>query len=457
VGKRYLPWMACAVMLAIGVPALARGEDRPVDAVVFTGDNFFRDAAGPDGDNTVEITTGGTVTFKSRLNDPLNQAVHNVDFDSETPQPSVCNQTVESAGDPGLDTDGKPPMPNSPLSPGWEGYCTFNSPGTYTFVCRAHGGMEGTVVVTGEPTVTPTTTATATPTATATVTATPTAPAAAARVDAHDNWFQERGSSDSDHSVTVKVNERVAFSYPAGPSVHNVAFPTGPAPTSCPQTNAASGIPLDPNDAPPLPGLQPAGWEGYCTFTAPGTYSFVCQAHAEMIGTVIVENDPTPTPTATATATATATTTATATATATTTATATATATTTVSPTATATATATAEPTASPPPIVLPGPTPTATVTPPARPKISSATFQRSKRTLTVAGTLAATGKVRVELAYKAGKATRKKTLSLTIKNGKFSGTVKLSASDAKKASKLTVTVSYPGAAPSKKTVSVRK
>jgi hypothetical protein len=60
-------------------------------------------------------------------------------------------------------------------------------------------------------------------------------------------------------------------------------------------------------------------------------------------------------------------------------------------------------------------------------------------------------------LAYKAGKATRKKTLSLTIKNGKFGGTLKLSASDAKKASKLTVTVSCPGASPAKKAVSVKK
>ena len=47
----------------------------------------------------------------------------------------------------------------------------------------------------------------------------------------------------------------------------------------------------------------------------------------------------------------------------------------------------------------------------PVAPKISSAVFKRSKRTLTVAGTSQASGKVKVELAYKIGKATRTKTL----------------------------------------------
>jgi hypothetical protein len=72
-------------------------------------------------------------------------------------------------------------------------------------------------------------------------------------------------------------------------------------------------------------------------------------------------------------------------------------------------------------------------------------------------GPLSAFGKVKVDVAYKAGKVTRKKALSLTIKNGRFSGTLKLSAADAKNASKLTVTVTYPGATPIKKTVSIKK
>ena len=49
------------------------------------------------------------------------------------------------------------------------------------------------------------------------------------------------------------------------------------------------------------------------------------------------------------------------------------------------------------------------------------------------------------------------KTLTVTIKSGKFSGTLKLSAADAKKASKLSVTVSATGTGAAKKTVSVKR
>jgi hypothetical protein len=53
--------------------------------------------------------------------------------------------------------------------------------------------------------------------------------------------------------------------------------------------------------------------------------------------------------------------------------------------------------------------------------------------------------------------AARTKTLSLAIVKGKFTGTIKLSAADARKAQKLTVTASYNGASPAKKVVSVKK
>jgi hypothetical protein len=67
------------------------------------------------------------------------------------------------------------------------------------------------------------------------------------------------------------------------------------------------------------------------------------------------------------------------------------------------------------------------------------------------------TGKVKVELTYKIGKKSVKKTLSLAINGGKFSGKLKLSATDAKKSSKLTVTVSTIGAPAAKRTVSVKQ
>ena len=96
--------------------------------------------------------------------------------------------------------------------------------------------------------------------------------------------------------------------------------------------------------------------------------------------------------------------------------------------------------------------------------KVGSATLKRSTRTFAVAGTIAGTasGKVRVQLTYKVGKATRKKTLTLTIKSGKFSGSVKLSAGDARKASKPAVSASYAGdsrytAATSKGRITIRR
>ena len=261
-----------------------------------------------------------------------------------------------------------------------------------------------------------------------------------------------RRRATQDNSVIIKPGERVAFAFPAGASVHNLEFKAAPAPTSCPQTKAAAGGTIDPNDAPPMPAFaSSAGWEGYCTFPAAGTYAFVCGVHPEMTGTVVVRgrchadtdrhghrdrhrvthghgdrhrvthghgdrlldcdrHRVTPA-------------------------------------TATAGATPAAQPTTSPtpPPTVLPGPTPTASPTAKPAPKISAASFKRSKRTLTVSGTTTATGKLTIKLAYKVGKKSRTKTFSVTVKGGKFSGTLKLSAGDAKKASKLAVTVSATG------------
>src|SRR4051794_34436101 len=182
--RKFLPWLACAAIAVVGVPTLAWGQGdegkavAPADASFHTGDNFFQDDAGAADDSTVQIAVGGTVTFKSRLNDSTNAAPHNVIFNDESPKPSVCNQTVQSPELPGtpLDADGVEPMPSFASPPGWEGYCTFNTPGTYTFFCSAHGQeMHGTVVVGGSATPTPTPTPTSTPTATPTPTPTPTA------------------------------------------------------------------------------------------------------------------------------------------------------------------------------------------------------------------------------------------------------------------------------------------
>ena len=91
------------------------------------------------------------------------------------------------------------------------------------------------------------------------------------------------------------------------------------------------------------------------------------------------------------------------------------------------------------------------------RPKISSAVFKRSKRTITVAGTSQASGKVKVELSYKNGKATRKKTLSRRHQERQVQRHDQALGADARKAKKLTVTASSNGTSSAKKSVSIKK
>ena len=84
--------------------------------------------------------------------------------------------------------------------------------------------------------------------------------------------------------LTIAPNTTVTFSYPDGADYHNVVFKDR-QPSSC------EGLP---------PGPRPKGWQGECTFADPGTYAFVCGAHEEMTGSVVVAA-PTPTPTPTPT------------------------------------------------------------------------------------------------------------------------------------------------------------
>ena len=113
----------------------------------------------------------------------------------------------------------------------------------------------------------------------------PTPPAGALRTTAHDSRREQlvpgRLADEPERQQRHgPVGERVTFDFPTGngTSVHNVTFPTGPSPTTArrprPRRRSSS---LDPNNAPPMPDfVQPAGWEGYCKFDAPGTYTFVC-------------------------------------------------------------------------------------------------------------------------------------------------------------------------------------
>src|SRR6478609_8846701 len=94
--KSVLPWLACALIAVIVIPALAWGaparDPRPANGGFIVGDNFYRDvnASAPD-DNSVTINPGETVTF-TYPDVPANDSVHNVVFDDGA-QPTTCTQT----------------------------------------------------------------------------------------------------------------------------------------------------------------------------------------------------------------------------------------------------------------------------------------------------------------------------------------------------------------------------
>jgi plastocyanin len=96
--------------------------------------------------------------------------------------------------------------------------------------------------------------------------------------------FAWRANDTDAATLTIVPGQTVAFSYPSGNSTHDVNF-TGRRP--------------DCTGLPPAP-YPPRLWtSATCRFDEPGTYAFVCDAHADMTGTVVVA-EPTPSPTATA-------------------------------------------------------------------------------------------------------------------------------------------------------------
>ncbi len=126
---------------------------------------------------------------------------------------------------------------------------------------------------------------------------------------AKGSLFYDATSKDiNDNTVNITPGQTVDFSYPAtdpntqdpNNSAHNVVFGApgvsgGAQPTSCVQTAAPTGFPI--LQAPPLP-LATEGpvWAGSCTFDTPGTYTFYCNAHNYMTGTVVVAAAPANTP-----------------------------------------------------------------------------------------------------------------------------------------------------------------
>jgi plastocyanin len=118
-----------AAMACAAAPAL--GYEDPGGS--FTAIDYAWQANGTDA-TTVTIAPAQTVSFGY----PAGTTTHNVDFTGK--QPTRCT--------------GLTPYPRPK---GWTASCTFDTPGTYAFVCDVHAQMQGTVVVAAPtPTLTPT-------------------------------------------------------------------------------------------------------------------------------------------------------------------------------------------------------------------------------------------------------------------------------------------------------------
>ena len=72
--------------------------------------------------------------------------------------------------------------------------------------------------------------------------------------------------------VTIQVGDTITWENNQG--FHNVVSTSGPE-------SFSSGAPAG------------AGWSYSRTFTQPGTYTYICEVHSNMQGTIIVEGDPT--------------------------------------------------------------------------------------------------------------------------------------------------------------------
>jgi plastocyanin len=111
-------------------------------------------------------------------------------------------------------------------------------------------------------------------------------------------WQSNTGGSQA----TIAPGGTITFSYstgapPQGSTMHNVDFSSGPATPACTQTQGPSS-----GSVPPLPHNPTGpGWAGTCTFNTPGTYSFHCDLHTSMTGTVVVQSGGSGTTTSTST------------------------------------------------------------------------------------------------------------------------------------------------------------
>jgi plastocyanin len=78
-------------------------------------------------------------------------------------------------------------------------------------------------------------------------------------------------------AVSIAPGDAVTFSYPAGMSIHDVHF-SGAAPACAGGQAQVGGAPT----------AAAAGWSATCSFAAAGSYTFHCDVHPGMTGTITV-------------------------------------------------------------------------------------------------------------------------------------------------------------------------
>ncbi len=141
------------------------------------------------------------------------------------------------------------------LSPEGVYSVTFDTPGTYPYVCDLHPGMNGTIVVYGPDGAAPPASPLAAP-----VPATPAASAApgTARVVISDNSFDPKVIRVAAGAEVIWTNRGVAK--------HTATF-----------TGGGVSSPL-----------LSTGQSWSRTFAQPGTYGYICALHPDMTGTVVV-------------------------------------------------------------------------------------------------------------------------------------------------------------------------
>jgi plastocyanin len=203
--------------------------------------------------STLSVVSGTTITFV----DQDSTAVYNVDF-----MTGPSGATLPSV--------------SSNLKDGDTFQVTLTTPGTYTYVCDYHSWMKGTIVVTGTGTSTTTTSS-----STIQTTSSSTSTIASSSSGNHTTVVtmpsgvgenQSLNFSPASITVVVGVNNTIVWTND-DTAVHNVDFQSGPTGATLPPTsiNVRNG-----QSTPPI------------ILTVPGTYTYVCDYHAWMKGTITV-------------------------------------------------------------------------------------------------------------------------------------------------------------------------